>query len=59
MPVDDQEEPRKGLSPELLHYISPEGKREREERQLEREERLVRIEMHLEAFGKILDEMRR
>jgi Na+/phosphate symporter len=57
--MDGQENIRRGLSPELRRYMSPEAQREREEDDRERMEALIRAEMHLERLGEMIEEMKR
>jgi hypothetical protein len=46
--VDDQEELKKGMSPELLRMLTPEYKREAEEKERRMQETLESAERHLE-----------
>ncbi len=57
--MDDQPTSRKGLSPELLDYISPERRRERQEEEIEMMETRIRAEIHLENARRILERMKR
>jgi hypothetical protein len=57
--MSDRRQIRKGLSPETLRIISPEYKRESEERRQERRERREKMEWHLARAKRLRDSLKR
>lgn len=57
--MEEQENIRKGLSPELIRFISPEGYREREERRQRMRKIREEAERSLEETGELIEQMKR
>jgi len=57
--MEESKHTRKGLSPELLNFISPEQRRKREERRRRMRERREKMEWHLAEAKRLRDSLKR
>jgi len=57
--MEELKQPRKGISPELLEFISPEQRRKREERRRRTREHREKAEWHLARAKRLRDSLKR
>jgi hypothetical protein len=57
--MEENRQPKKGISPELLEFISPEQRRKREERRRRTREHREKAEWHLARAKRLRDSLKR